>query len=214
MRNEIWLNLPVKELEKTTQFYAHSGFKTKLAPKKFQTGKSMIINIILVLVALIAVVLIYASTKPKSYYVERSISIQATAEKIYPHINDLKAWEAWTPYNKDPNMQKTYSANTVGKGAHYAWAGNKEMGKGDITISDSTAPSQVLFDLHFVQPFEATNKVIFSLKPAGDMTAVSWRMDGESNLMFNVMGIFINMDNMIGKDFEVGLARLKALAEK
>lgn len=174
----------------------------------------MLTTIAIALAALIAGLLIYASSKPDSYYVERTVRIKAAAETIYPHINDLKAWEAWTPYNKDPNIKRTYSANTTGKGAHYAWEGNKEVGKGEITIADTTAPGQVLFDLHFVQPFEANNKVTFSLKPDGDMTAVSWRMDGKSNLIFNIMGIFMNMDNMIGKDFVVGLERLKVVAEK
>jgi hypothetical protein len=166
------------------------------------------------IVVLVAVILIYASTKPDTFHVERSINIKASPEKIFPFINDFHLWDAWTPYNKDPAMKKTYSGNDSGKGAHYAWEGNKEVGKGDITIIDTTPPSKLVFDLHMIKPFKGRNVAAISLNVSGDSTNVTWSLDDKHNLMLKTVALFINLDNMIGKDFEVGLTRLKAIAEK
>jgi hypothetical protein len=166
------------------------------------------------IVVLVAVILIYASTKPDTFHVERSINIKASPEKIFPFINDFHLWDAWTPYNKDPAMKKTYSGNDSGKGAHYAWEGNKEVGKGDITIIDTTPPSKLVFDLHMIKPFKGRNVAAISLNVSGDSTNVTWSLDDKHNLMLKTVALFINLDNTIGKDFEVGLTRLKAIAEK
>jgi Polyketide cyclase / dehydrase and lipid transport len=171
--------------------------------------------IVLIIAVIIAIVLLYAASKPDTFHVERSITINAAAEKIFPLINDFHAWNEWTPYNKDPAMQKTFSGAEQGVGAHYAWQGNKDVGKGDIHITASTPPHKVELNLHMIEPFEGgNNPVVFSLDAAGDVTKVTWAMDGTSHLMFKVMGLFISMDNMVGKDFEVGLAKLKTVAEK
>jgi hypothetical protein len=166
------------------------------------------------IVVLIAGILIYASTKPDTFHVERSINIKASPEKIFPFINDFHLWDAWTPYNKDPAMKKTYSGNDSGEGAHYAWEGNKEVGKGDITITDTTPPIKLVFDLHMVKPFEGRNVAVISLNVSGDSTNATWSLDDKHNLMLKTVSLFLNLDNTIGKDFEVGLARLKAIAEK
>ena len=166
------------------------------------------------IVVLVAVVLIYASTKPDIFHVERSINIKASPEKIFPLINDFHLWDGWTPYNKDPAMKKSYSGNDSGKGAHYAWEGNKEVGKGDITIIDATPPNKLVFDLHMIKPFEGRNVAAFSLNVSGDSTKVTWSLDDKQNLMLKTVALFVNLDNVIGKDFEVGLARLKTIAEK
>jgi len=168
----------------------------------------------IVLAALAAGILIYASTKPDSFHVERSVDIKAPPEKIFPLINDFRQWDAWTPYNKDPAMKKTYSGNNSGKGAHYAWEGNKDVGKGEISISDTTPPSKLVFDLHMIAPFEARHVATFSLAAAGDSTKVTWSLDDKHGLLHKTMTLFLNLDHMIGKDFEVGLARLKTVAEK
>ena len=166
------------------------------------------------IVVLVAVVLFYASTKPDIFHVERSINIKASPEKIFPFINDFHSWDAWTPYNKDPAMKKTYSGNDSGKGAHYAWEGNKEAGKGEITITDTTPPSKLVFDLHMIKPFEGRNVAAISLNVSGDSTNVTWSLDDKHSLMLKTVALFINLDNTIGKDFEVGLTRLKAIADK
>ena len=163
---------------------------------------------------LILGVLIYAATRPDAFHVERAISIMAPPEKIFALINDFRQWDGWTPYNKDPAMKKTYSGSASGKGAAYAWEGNSEVGKGEISITDATPSSRIAFDLHMIKPFEARNVVVFTLKASGDSTEVMWGMDGRQNLIAKVMGLFFDMDRMVGKDFETGLARLKAIAEK
>ena len=171
------------------------------------------IALIIVIVLIVAVVL-FAASRPSTFKVERSILIKAPVQNIFSLVNDFHLWDGWTPYNKDPAMQKIYSGSASGKGAEYAWEGNKEVGKGEIKITDATVPSRVEMELHMIKPFEGRNKVVFSFTNEGESTRVSWDMDGQQNLMVKIMGLFISMDNMIGRDFEVGLAKLKALAEK
>jgi uncharacterized protein YndB with AHSA1/START domain len=163
---------------------------------------------------LIAVVVIFAATRADAFHVERTVDIKAAPEKIFPLINDFHQWDAWTPYNKDPAMQKTFSGNTSGAGACYAWQGNKQVGKGSIEITVTTPPTRVALDLHMMEPFEAHNKVVFTLSAAGDTTSVTWGMDGRQSFLLKAMGLFFSMDKMVGKDFEVGLRRLKAAVEK
>ncbi|HMS26025.1 MAG TPA: SRPBCC family protein [Burkholderiaceae bacterium] len=174
----------------------------------------MFVKVSLFIAIVVALVLLYASSKPDTFRVERAATIKAPADKIFPYINDLHQWDAWTPYNRDPAMKKTFGGSAAGKGATYAWEGNKEVGKGDMVITESSAPNLVRMDLHFEKPFEANNQVDFKLVVEGDSTKVTWGMDGKNNLISKVMGLFINMDNMIGKDFQVGLNQLKAVAEK
>lgn len=174
----------------------------------------MLKTVVIIIVALIAIILIYAATKPDTFHVERSIDIKAPPEKLFALINDFHQWNEWTPYNKDPAMKKTYSGSASGKGAAYAWEGNKEVGKGEIAITESSPPSRIAFDLHMIEPFEGRNIATFTLSASGDSTKVTWSLDDKQKLMVKVMGIFFNMDKMIGKDFEVGLAKLKIVAEK
>lgn len=170
-------------------------------------------SVIAVLV-LLAAILLYATTLPDTFYVARTVDIKATPEKIFPLINDFHQWGAWTPYNKDPLMKKTFSGTASGSGAVYAWQGNKEVGKGSIEITGTTPPTEVALALHMMEPFEGHNKVVFTLNAAGDSTSVTWAMDGKQNFVVKVMSLFYSMDRMVGKDFELGLARLKAVAEK
>ncbi len=174
----------------------------------------MIKAVAIVIVAIIVAILIYAASKPDVTIVERSIVIKATPEKIFALINDFHQWDKWTPYNKDPAMKKTYSANTSGKGAAYAWEGNSAVGKGDISITESEPPARIAFNLHMIKPFEGNNHVVFALKAAGDSTAVSWILEDKQSYFVKILGIFLNIDKMVGRDFEMGLANLKALAEK
>jgi hypothetical protein len=164
--------------------------------------------------ALIAFVLVlvflgYAATRPDTFHVERSIRIQAPAAQIFPLINDFRRWDAWTPFNKDPAMKKTYSGSAQGEGAMYAWAGNKDVGTGDITIRQSEAPHKIVFDLHMVAPFEGRNVATIRLDESAGGTTVTWSLDDRHNLMLKVMRLLIDLDKKIGGEFETGLARLQ-----
>jgi len=168
----------------------------------------------IVIVVLIGITLIYAAIKPDQFHVERSIDIKAPPEKIFPLIDDLHAWNDWTPYNKDPAMKKTYSGSASGKGAAYAWEGNKDVGKGEIAITDSVPYSRITFDLHMIEPFEGRNIAAFTFHSVGDATRVTWSLDDRQKFIVRLIGIFLNMDKMIGKDFEQGLAKLKTVIER
>lgn len=174
----------------------------------------MLITVAIAIAVIVLLVLIYAATKPDSFHVERAIDIRAPREKIFSLINDFHQWDAWTPYNKDPAMKKTYGGNVSGIGATYAWEGNKAVGKGEIAITDSVPSSRIAFDLHMITPFEGRNHVVFALKTAGENTSVTWILEDKHAYLVKVMSVFMNMDKMIGKDFEAGLAKLKSVAEK
>lgn len=163
----------------------------------------------------IAAVLIYATTKPDTFRVARSVTIKAPAEKIFPLIDDYRQWMAWSPYEtKDPQMTRTYGAVTVGRGATYAWEGNGNVGAGNMAIVDSATPSKVSIKLNMVKPISASNDVTFTLMPQGDGTNVTWAMQGGVPYFAKVIHVFFDMDQMVGGDFEIGLAKLKAVAEK
>jgi uncharacterized protein YndB with AHSA1/START domain len=168
-----------------------------------------------VLVVVIAGILVYAATKPDSFRVERSASIKAPPDKIFPLINDFKAWTAWSPWEKkDPAMKRSFGAVTSGKGATYDWQGDSDVGQGHMEIVEVSPPRKVLIKLDFIKPFEARNNAEFTLEPKGDNTLVTWAIYGPSAYVTKVMGVFFNMDTMIGRDFEAGLAALKQAAEK
>jgi uncharacterized protein YndB with AHSA1/START domain len=175
-----------------------------------------IIAVIAVVVAVaIAAILILAAVKPGTFRVERSSSIKAPPEKIFPLINDFHQWGSWSPYEtKDPAMQRTFSGAASGKGAVYAWNGNNNVGSGRMEILDAPAPSKVVIKLDFFKPFEGHNTAEFTMLPQGDTTNVTWLMHGPAPLMSKLIQVFMNMDNMIGKDFAVGLANLKRVTEK
>jgi len=179
-----------------------------------------IIAIVAVVLAVaIAIVLILAVAKPDSFSVQRSISVQAKPETIFLWINDFHQWKSWSPYeNKDPAMKCSYGGAASGKGAVYGWEGNKNVGSGRMEILDATMPSKIVIKLDFFTPFEGHNTAEFTMLPQGDATNattnVTWLMHGPAPFMSRVMQVFINLDHMIGKDFEVGLVNLKNLAEK
>jgi uncharacterized protein YndB with AHSA1/START domain len=175
----------------------------------------MLKTIAIAIVVLIAGVLVFAATKPDTLRVQRSTTIKAPPAKIFPLINDFRLWGSWSPYEKkDPAMKRTFSGAATGKGAIYEWQGNKDVGQGRMEIADTAPPSKVALKLNFVTPFEAHNTVEFRLEPKGESTLVTWDMQGPAPFVSKVMQVFIDMDNMVGKDFEVGLANLKMIAER
>ena len=175
-----------------------------------------IIAIIAIVLAIaIAAVLILAATKSDTLRVQRAISIKAPADRIFPLINDFHQWVTWSPYeNRDPALKRTYSGADNGKGAVYAWDGNKNVGSGRMEILETAVPSKIVIKLDFFKPFEGHNTAEFTMLPQGDATNVTWLMHGPAPFMSKMMQVFINMDNMIGKDFAAGLANLKRIAEK
>jgi uncharacterized protein YndB with AHSA1/START domain len=179
-----------------------------------------IIAIIAVVLAIVvAIVLILAATKPNTFSVQRATAVRAPPERIFPLINDFHQWGSWSPYeNKDPAMKRSFSGAADGKGAVYGWEGNKDVGSGRMEIMDTSKPSKIVIKLDFFTPFEGHNTAEFTMLPQGDATSlttnVTWLMHGPAPFMSKVMQVFINLDNMIGKDFEIGLANLKRLTEK
>lgn len=176
-------------------------------------------RIIGILVAVIVVgvagVLAFAATKPDSFRVQRATSIKATPEKIFPLLNDLHNFASWSPYEKkDPAMKRTHSGAPSGKGAVYEWDGDKNVGRGRLAIADSTPPSKVTLDLDMLAPLKAHNIVEFTLEPKGDTTHVTWAMNGQVPYVAKIVHVFLNVDKMVGQDFEAGLANLKAIAER
>jgi hypothetical protein len=170
---------------------------------------------VVVLLVVVACLLIYAATRPNAFRVQRSLAIKAPAEKIYAQIADFHAWASWSPYEKkDPDMKRTFTGAPSGKGAVYAWDGNKNVGAGRMEVLEAPAPSLVKIKLDFLKPFEGHNTAEFTMVPSGDTTNVTWAMYGPSPFMMKVMGTFMNMDKMIGDDFAVGLANLKSLVER
>ncbi len=175
-----------------------------------------IIAIVAVILAIaIAAILVLAATKPNTLRVQRAIGINAPAEKIFPLISDFHQWRSWSPYEtKDPAMKRTYSGTDSGKGAAYAWDGDKNVGSGRMEILETSAPQKIVIKLDFFTPFEGHNTAEFTMLPQGNGTHVTWVMYGPANFMSRLIQVFMNMDNMIGKDFEAGLASLKKLTEK
>jgi hypothetical protein len=171
--------------------------------------------IAVVLVIAIAIILILAATKPDTFSVQRATVVKAPPERIFPLINDFHQWGTLSPYeNKDPAMNRSYSGAASGRGAIYAWEGNKNVGSGRMEILDASAPSKIVIKLDFFSPFEGHNTAEFTMLPQGDATNVTWLMHGPAPFMGKIMHVFINMDRMVGKDFEAGLANLKRLTEK
>lgn len=175
----------------------------------------MLKTITIIIAVVIVGVLIFAATKPDTFRVQRSATIKAPAERVFALITDFKAWGAWSPWEKkDPAMKRTFGAITSGKGAYYAWEGNKDVGQGSMEITESVPSSKIVLKLDFLKPFAAHNTVEFTLVGQGDTTNVTWVMQGPTPYFAKIIHVFINMDNMVGNDFEAGLANLKASAEK
>ncbi len=175
----------------------------------------MLKNILIVLAIAIAAFLIYVSTKPDTFSVERSTVINASADKVFPLINDMPAAISWNPFIKiDPNVKGSFSGPGAGPGAKYSFVGNNNVGTGSIEITASRADESVSMRLIMIEPMAADNAVKFTLMPEGNATRVSWTMTGRVPYVGKIMHMIINMDKMIGGNFATGLADLKVMAEK
>lgn len=172
-------------------------------------------TIVLPIAVVLAALLIYAATRPDTFLIQRGMNIKAPPEKVFAILGDFHRWEAWSPWEKlDPALKRTYSGTPSGTGAIYAWEGNSKVGAGRMEIVEALPPSVIIIKLDFLRPFEGHNIAEFTLQGQGDFTYVTWVMHGPSPYISKLIGIFMSMDKMIGKDFETGLANLKTLAEK
>lgn len=170
---------------------------------------------ILAVVVVVGAVLVYATTMPDTFRVQRAASIDAPPEAIFPLVNDLRRWDAWSPWEKkDPAMKRAYLGAESGKGAIYAWDGDRNVGRGQIEIVEAVPPSKITMRLDFERPFETHNVVEFAFAERGGKTDVTWVMHGPVPYFAKIMHLFFDMDRMVGGDFEAGLSDLKAIAER
>jgi hypothetical protein len=174
----------------------------------------MLKKILLVLVVVILVFVVVVLFQPADYKVTRTATIAAAPDLVFPQVNELKKWEAWSPWAKrDPNMKQTYEGPASGVGAKTAWVGNSEVGEGSMTITESRPNEQILINLVFLKPFEGSSLTEFTFKPEGTGTVVTWTMSGKKNFLSKAVCMFMDMDKMAGGDFEKGLASMKSLVE-
>jgi uncharacterized protein YndB with AHSA1/START domain len=174
----------------------------------------MLKKIALALVVIVAAFAGFVATRPADFRIVRSRTVAAPPDVVHAYVNDFKRWAEWSPWEKlDPTMKRELSGATAGPGAVYYWNGNDKVGEGRMTITDSQAPKSVTIRLEFLKPFAATNTTQFDLVPSGSGTSVTWAMTGRNNFVAKAMCLFMDMDKMVGPDFERGLAQLDAAAK-
>lgn len=176
--------------------------------------RNIVLGCLVVMLLGVGLLLAVAATRPDTFRLERSIAISAAPERIFPLINDFRQWRTWSPYEGlDPDLARAYTGAPQGVAAVYEWEGEK-AGAGRMEIIESLPARRILIDLRFTAPFEASNVAEFTLTPAGGQTRVTWSMRGPQPLLAKFMGMIFDIDEMVGKDFERGLAGLKAVVER
>jgi hypothetical protein len=176
--------------------------------------KKILLYALVVIVLIVAIFCVVVALQPAHYHVERSATINAPASLVFSQVNDFHKWEAWSPWAKlDPNMKQTYSGAPSGTGAVCSWIGNDQVGEGKMTIIESQPSTLVRIKLEFIKPWAGTSATNFAFATQGNQTNVKWTMDGDNNFMGKAFGLFMNMDKMIGDDYEKGLLQMKLVAE-
>ena len=174
----------------------------------------MVLKILITLGVVVAGFVAVIALRPSQYRVARTTTIAAPSAAVFAQVNDFHQWGAWNPWAKlDPAMKQGYEGAPAGPGAVYWWAGNKEVGEGRMTLTDSRPHELIRITLEFLKPFTATSFAEFTFKPAGDRTVVTWSMTGDVNFVAKAVHLFMDMDKMIGGNFEKGLADLKSVVE-
>jgi hypothetical protein len=174
----------------------------------------MLVKILIALAVVVAGLVVVIALQPADFRVSRSATIAAPAPVVFAQVNDFHNWTAWSPWAKlDPAMKQTYEGAAAGPGAVYAWVGNREVGEGRMTIVESRPSDLIRVKLDFVKPFAGTSVAEFTFRPEGDRTAVTWTMTGEKNFVAKAIHLVMNMDRMIGDQFDRGLAAMKTVAE-
>jgi hypothetical protein len=170
--------------------------------------------ILLVIAAVIVLLVAVVATRPSDFRVTRSTAISAPPAVVFAQVNDFHNWDGWSPWARmDSEMKATYAGPAAGTGAVYSWVGNNKVGEGRMTIMESHPSDLVRIKLEFIKPFAATNTAEFTFQPQGNQTTVTWNMTGKKNFMTKAMGLVMNMDKMIGGQFDQGLAQMKSVAE-
>lgn len=170
----------------------------------------IVIGVVIVLVVFLVVVLM----QPSDFRVVRSKKMKGSPAVAFSQVNDFRKWEGWSPWEKlDLKMKKVYEGPEAGKGATYSWNGDNNVGEGKLTILESKPDEQVDLKLEFKRPFTCTNDASFTFKKEGDETLVTWEMTGKNRFMAKMMGLFINMDKMVGSQFEDGLNAMGNIVE-
>ena len=171
-------------------------------------------KVLTTLLILVLVLIAFVSSRPASFHIERSTTIVAAPEAVFPHLTDFHRWAAWSPWEKlDPQMKTTFSGAESGVGAVYEWSGSDQVGQGRMTVLEAVPNSRVAIKLEFIKPFTATNACTFTLTPDVSGTRVTWGMDGTNNFVAKAFSLFMNMDKTVGGDFDRGLASLKGVVE-
>jgi hypothetical protein len=174
----------------------------------------MLKKILIAVAVIIVVMVVIVALQPTEFRVARSTTISAPAPAVFAQVNDFHKWEAWNPWGKiDPAMKQTYEGAPAGIGAIYTWAGNNEVGEGRMTLTESRPSELIRIKMESFKPFAGISTAEFTFKPEGNQTAVTWRMSGENNFMAKAMHLFMNMDKMIGGQFDKGLAQMKSIVE-
>lgn len=174
----------------------------------------MLKKILLAVAVIILLFVIVVAMQPADFRITRSTTIAAPAETVFAHVNDFHKWDAWSPWAKlDPAMKQSYEGSAAGTGAIYTWDGNKDVGTGRMTLTESRSNELVRIKLEFLKPFAAVNDTEFTFKSEGNQTAVTWSMTGKNNFIAKAFSLIMNMDKMVGGEFEKGLASIKAIVE-
>ena len=176
--------------------------------------KKAILAIFVVLVLVVVIFCVVVAIQPEDFKITRTATMNATPDKVFEQVNDFHKWEAWSPWAKlGPAMQKSYSGAAAGVGSSYAWSGDHLVGEGKMTLTESNPTEHIRIDLDFVKPFAAHNVTEFMLKPDGDKTNVTWTLVGKNNFGAKAFNLVMNMDKLVGGDFEKGLAQMKTVVE-
>jgi len=170
--------------------------------------------VLIILVAVIAIFLGYVASRPSQMHIERSTTIAAAPAAVYAEVADFHQWDKWSPWDKyDPHMQKSYSGDAGAVGSSYEWTGNNKVGTGAVILTAAQPPARLEYRLEFRKPMQAVNSAVFAFAPEGAGTKVTWSMDGKNNFLAKFFGVFMDVDKLVGGDFETGLASLKQLSE-
>jgi hypothetical protein len=174
----------------------------------------MLIKTLIVVAVIVIALAIVVATRPSAFRIVRSTTIAAPAPVVFAQVNDFHAWQAWSPWEKkDPALHRTYEGPRAGRGAVYSWIGNKDVGEGRMTLTESRPSELIRIKLEFFKPFAATHAGEFTFAPQGDKTVVTWSMTGRNNFFAKAFCMFMDTDKMVGSDFEKGLAAMKTLVE-
>jgi uncharacterized protein YndB with AHSA1/START domain len=174
----------------------------------------MLIKTLIAFAGIVIVVVVVVASRPAEFQVARTARIAAPPPAVFAQVNDFHKWDAWNPWAKlDPAIKQTYAGAPAGAGAVYTWAGNSQVGEGRMTLTESRPNDLIRIKMEFLKPFAGTSTAEFTFRPEGDQTVVTWRMDGRNNFMAKAIHLVMNMDKMIGGQFEKGLAQMKAVAE-